>query len=125
VAFRTGAAFINLDGLINGFEYQAALRRGELGRYLKQAGAHYLVVDAWETGPVGGPVEPMYAHRIDAALYRGDYTTYKFFVYCYMYGCCSDTIALSRAQEVWRSASEMDGSIPARTVIFDLIGHAP
>jgi hypothetical protein len=120
VSFWTGATFIDLDGLINSFDYQAALRDHDLAGYLRRAGTDYLVVGAWESEPSTGPTEPMYVHRVDPHLFRGDYATYDFFVYSYMYECYSDTITLLRDQEVWRSAPGMDGTIPSRTVIFAL-----
>ena len=123
ISFWTGATFIDLDGLINSFEYQAALRDHDLGGYLRQAGTDYLVVGAWEAGPTTGPIEPMYVHRLDPALFSGEYATYDFFVYSYMYECYSDTITLSRDQEVWRSMPGMDGTIPSRTVIFAVGGE--
>ncbi len=122
IAFRTGAAFINLDGLINGFEYQDALKRLDLRGYLERAGADYLIVNVWETEPAIGKIEPMYTHKLDPALYRGEYDTYDFFVYTYMYHCYSDTIRLRRDQEVWRSGPERDGIISVRAVVFDLTG---
>ena len=120
IAFRTGAAFINLDGLINGFEYQDALKRLDLRGYLERADADYLVVNVWDTVPSIGKIEPMYTHKLDTAFYRGEYDTYDFYVYSYMYHCYSDTITLPRAREVWRSGPESDGIISARAVVFDL-----
>jgi hypothetical protein len=120
ITFWTGAPFINLDGLINGFEYQAALKKHDLGGYLERAGTDFLVVGAWGGAPPIHPIEPMYLHRVDPALYSGEYDTFDFFVYSYMYDCYSDTLTLSREQEVWRSGPETDGIIFTRTVIFDL-----
>jgi hypothetical protein len=123
IAFWTGAPFVNLDGLINGFDYQTALRRRDLDGYLKRAGVDYLVVGAWECGPSAGPIDPMYSHRVDPALFNGEYDTYDFFVYSYMYETYSDTITLHRYQEVWRSDPELDGTIPAKTIVFSLGGQ--
>jgi hypothetical protein len=120
IAFRTGATFVNLDGLINGFEYQAALKERDLSGYLERSGVDYLIVNTWETEPAIGKIEPMYAHKLDPALYRGEYETYGFFVYSYMYHAYSDTIRLSRDQEVWRSGPESAGVVSARAVVFDL-----
>ncbi len=120
ITFWTGATFINLDGLINGFEYQSALKQHDLRGYLERAGAEYLVVNVWKNEPATGHVEPMYAHKVDPALYNAEYAIYDFFVYSYMYDCYSDTITLSRDQEVWRSGPESDGVVATRTVVFDL-----
>jgi len=120
ISFRTGSRFVNLDGLINGFEYQAALRDHRLKAYLEEAGVRYLLVGVWQHGPRSGRLEPMYAHRIDPAVFAGDYESFDFYVYSHMYNTYSDTISLARCQEVWRSGPGLDGAIPGRTVVFDL-----
>jgi hypothetical protein len=120
ISFRTGARFVNLDGLINGFDYQAALRDGRLKAYLEEADVRYLLVGVWQHGPRGGWFEPMYAHRSNKAAFDGTYATFDFYVYSYMYECYSDTLTLGHEQEVWRSPPGLDGTIPARTVVFDL-----
>ena len=120
IAFRTGRTFLNLDGLINGFEYQEDLRRHDLHGYLERAGADYLIVNTWDAEPALGRIEPMYTHKLDPAFYNGQYDTYDFFVYSYMYDCYSDTLRLSRDQEVFRSGPESEGIVSARAVIFQL-----
>jgi hypothetical protein len=120
ISFRTGSRFVNLDGLINGFEYQAALRDGRLAEYLKVAGVRYLLAGVWQHEPRTDRIEPMYAHRFAPAVFEGDYEFYDFYVYSYMYGSYSDTIRLSRDQEVWRSGENLDGLIRGRVVVFDL-----
>jgi hypothetical protein len=120
ISFRTGSRFVNLDGLINGFDYQAALRDRRLAAYLEEAGVRYLLAMVWKHGPRTGRIEPMYAHRPAPDVFEGDYDSFDFYVYSYMYGAYSDTISLSRGQEVWRSKPNLDGIIPGRTVIFDL-----
>ena len=120
IAFRTGGTFLNLDGLINGFEYQEALKRHDLNGYLERAGADYLIVNTWDARPPVGRIERMYKHKLDPAFYEGQYDTYDFFVYSYMYDCYSDTLRLSQDQEVFRSGPESDGMISTKAVIFDL-----
>jgi hypothetical protein len=120
ICFRTGRRFVNLDGLINGFDYQAALRDGELKSYLRDAGVRYLLVGVWQRSPRVEWFEPMYAHRANRAAFDGDYDTLAFYVYSYMYGCWSDTLTLRYDQEVWRSAVGIDGTVPARTLVFDI-----
>jgi hypothetical protein len=120
ISFRTGSRFVNLDGLINGFDYQAAIRDRRLGVYLEDAGVRYLLAGVWQRGPDPGRAEPMYTHRVAPDVFEGDYEFFDFYVYSYMYGAYSDTIRLSRDREVWRSDRNLDGMIPGRTVIFDL-----
>jgi hypothetical protein len=120
IAFRTGRTFLNLDGLINGFEYQEALKRHDLHGYLERAEADYLIVNTWKAEPAFGLVEPMYMHKLDPALFAGEYDTFDFFVYSHMYDCYSDTVRLSRDQEVFRSGAESAGEVSVRAVVFDL-----
>ena len=120
ISFRTGSRFVNLDGLINGFDYQAAIRDRRLGAYLEEAGVRYLLAGVWQHGPPEGRIEPMYAHRAAPAVFEGDYESFDFYVYSYMYGTYSDTLRLSYDHEVWRSGPNLDGLIPGRVVVFDL-----
>ena len=120
ISFRTGSRFVNLDGLINGFEYQSALRDRRLGAYLEEAGVRYLLAGVWQHGPRPDRAEPMYAHRAAPEVFEGDYEFFDFYVYSYMYDAYSDTIRLPREQEVWRSGTNLDGLIPGRVVVFDL-----
>lgn len=119
LAFWTGLRFVNLDGLINGFEYQAALRDKKLANYLKEMGVRYLIVGVWEREQAYF-FEPMYAHRVDPAAFKGDYDTFDYYVYSYMYETYSDHIKLRRDQEVWRGEAHLDSTSMSRAVIFDL-----
>ena len=120
IAFWTGARFVNLDGLINGFDYQKALRDRKLGNYLERVGVRYLVVGIWERQSQPGNPEPMYMHRVAPSAFAGDYEVLEFYVYSYMYDAYSDSIVLRSDQEVWRSKPMLDGLVPARTAVFDL-----
>jgi hypothetical protein len=63
----------------------------------------------------------MYAHRVDPAVFDGDYETFDFYVYSYLYGNYSDKITLRREQEVWRAATpSVNETSLTREVVFDL-----
>ena len=119
IAFKSGVRFVNLDGVINGFEYQKALRDQKFKDYLKEAKVHYLYVGIWQHEQ-NNFFEPMYAHRADAAAFDGNYETFDYYVYSYMYGKYSDVLTLHREQEVYRSEPFLDGNTLSISVIFDL-----
>jgi len=119
MSFWLDVPFVNLDGLVNSFEYQEALRDQKLGEYLKDANVRYLVVTIWQK-PRGYFFEPMYAHRTAPDVFAQDYDTYEFYIYSYMYETYSDKILLHPDQEVWRSAPHTDGIDPEIMVVYDL-----
>ena len=121
ISFWTGVRFVNLDGVINGFEYQNVLRKQRLSDYLREINVRYLVIGIWQHEQIHY-FEPMYAHRVDSAVFDGDYETFDYYVYSYMYGNYSDKVTLHRNQEVWRGNLRLDGTSLARTVVFDLSG---
>ena len=55
---------VNLDGVINGYEYQAALRDGRLAEYLEQCGVTHIA--DYEVSYAEGP----YIVRLPARLYQ-------------------------------------------------------
>jgi hypothetical protein len=122
LAFWSGRKVVNLDGLINNYDYQKILRNGQLRKYLQDIGVDYLVVTAWADKPRFQlrDNEYMYNHRINSkAVYGKDYV-YDFYVYSYMYNTYSDHIWFTSEQEVYRSDIYIDGGNDARTLIFDL-----
>jgi hypothetical protein len=119
MSFWLDVPFVNLDGLINGFEYQEALRDQKLEEYLQAANVRYLVVTLWQN-PRGYFFEPMYAHRTAPDVFAQNYDVYEFYVYSYMYDTYSDRIPLRPHQEAWRSAPHHDGISPKIMVVYDL-----
>ena len=121
LAFWSERAVVNLDGLINDFEYQDVLRDRRLGAYLRERNVRYLVFLAWN-GPQTRrrQYEPMYECRVAPDVFSGDYDRAEFYVYSYRYMTYSDRVRLPRAAEVWRSAPAPDGRALAKAVVFDL-----
>ncbi len=98
LAFWSGQRVVNLDGLVNGFDYQEDLRRGRLARHLADKNVKYLICTAWDRPQTDrGEYEPMYACRVAPALFSGDYETTDFYVYSYQYMKYSDRIRLPQA----------------------------
>jgi hypothetical protein len=126
LAFWSGRSVINLDGLINSFDYQDALREGRLAEYLDESNVRYLVFLAWDESPTGDkPYEPMYEHRIAGKVFRGDYNAAKFYVYSYRHLTYSDTLRLPRTAEIWRSPAAQDRRVHNKSVVFDLHSVPP
>jgi len=121
LAFWSERPVVNLDGLVNDFEYQRALRDGRLGEYLVGRNVRYLVFLVWDRPQTDhGSYEPMYDCRVAADLFKGDYRWADFHVVSYQYMTHSDIIRLPREAEVWRSTPTRDGKAMGRAVIFDL-----
>ena len=121
MAFWTRRRVINLDGVINNFEYQDYLRVGKLRDYLREQGVTHLATALWdrEQTYTGRPIEPMYRQVLDPAAVHGiDYEQHEFFVYSYLYGVYSDRIALRPQDEVYRKALGKDGIADAAYVIY-------
>ncbi|KKK74225.1 hypothetical protein LCGC14_2885900, partial [marine sediment metagenome] len=121
LAFWSGRRVVNLDGLINDFQYQQALRDKRLAEYLRQRNVRYLVFLVWDRPQTDGEVyEPMYECRVAPDLFAGDYRWADFYVVSYQYMTYSDVVRLPREAEVWRSTPTRDGKAMGRAVVFDL-----
>jgi hypothetical protein len=121
LAFWSGRRVVNLDGLINDFAYQKALRDRRLAQYLADKGVRYLVFLVWDRPQCErGVYEPMYECRVAPDLFSGAYRSAGFYVYSYQYMNYSDIVRLPREAEVWRSPATRDGQAQGRAVVFDL-----
>jgi hypothetical protein len=118
LAFGSERRVLNLDGLINGFPYQEAVRDQHLAAWLREQRARYLIVRVWERAPSFD--EPMYRSRIDFDTFAGEYVSYRFWVHSYLYGVDSDALEIGRDEEVWRGPIVMDGDVRSRFVVFAL-----
>lgn len=121
VAFWSRRRFVNLDGLVNDFDYQDRLRDQELGPYMREMHVRYLLFGAWATRrPEWGRPEPVYQHRVAPALYDGNYEVADYYLYSYRWHRYSEHLPLPRSAEVWRSGPMADGPVMAKLVVFDL-----
>ncbi|MBS0319253.1 MAG: hypothetical protein JSR18_01815 [Proteobacteria bacterium] len=111
LGFWTGRRVVNLDGVVNDWAYQDALREGRLGAWLAAAGVTHVASGLWDRAPAytGRPVEPMYRQGVDPAAESGAYATHRFYVHAYRYGVDSDAITLRRDREVFRRELPGDG----------------
>lgn len=123
LAFWTQRRVVNLDGLINNFEYQEYLRRGALRDYLRREGVNYLATALWdrEQNYTGRPIEPMYRQLLDPRAAHGtDYDEHQYYVYSYLYNVYSDSIALTPGDEVYRRNLGKEGVADVAYVIYRL-----
>lgn len=80
---------INLDGMVNDFEYQEYLRRGELKEYLDENGVDYFVQHAFWFK--------------DKPVNTGDYEEYSLYIPCRVYDGKGGTVTVKKENEVFRS----------------------
>ena len=96
---------INLDGLVNDFEYQEVLKNKKLNEYLKNNNVKYLSQHAiWKRDDV----------------IRGEYDTLEFKLISHKYSAESDPVLLLKKNEVYRSAPYYDDGNKAVFIIWKL-----
>ncbi len=98
---------INLDGLVNNFDYQDELRQGRFADYLKENHAAYLVQHAFADAPDVG---------------TGRYREYEYRSYSQLYRMTGGSIRFTPGDEVYRSPPYCDGPNRTVLVIFRLPG---
>jgi hypothetical protein len=122
VAFWSGQSVVNLDGLINSWDFQDHLRRGELAAYLQKMDVRYLIATVWSGRRRAA--EPMYASRAAEDVFQGSYRVHRYWVHSYLYAVDSDVLELPRESEVFRSRPIPDNEYSARMVVYDLAAAA-
>jgi len=96
---------INLDGLVNNFEYQEILKSNKLNEYLRNSNVKYLVQHAiWD--------------RDDIVM--GKYDTLSLNYSSHKYSVHSDPVIVNMENEVYRSAPYFDGKHKAVFIIWKL-----
>lgn len=104
-SFFSGRDVINLDGLVNDFEYQEVLKNKKLNEYLKNNNVKYLSQHAiWKRDDV----------------IRGEYDTLEFKLISHKYSAESDPVLLLKKNEVYRSAPYYDDGNKAVFIIWKL-----
>jgi hypothetical protein len=104
LAFWTGRRVVNLDGVMNDFEFQKTLRDRKLADYLRRQGVTHIGTALWDADQTytARPTEPMYRHQIDPDATHGrPYDCHWFYVHSYVYRVDSDRICLPAAAEVF------------------------
>lgn len=123
-AFWSNRTFINLDGLINDYDYQEIIQENKLYQYLIDNGVDYITVGVWDKKVpyILRKTDKMYESRIAPDVLNGNYSEYIFYVYSYMYNKYSDKIIFSKDDEVFRSEMGTDarGSIMTRLIVWKL-----
>ncbi len=118
ISFYSGKSVINLDGLINNFEYQSFLKNKQLKQYLKNKKVRYLMTD-FLTGSHNN-LTRAYGNFKNNVV-DGTYSKTPFFLYSYMYEQYSDTLYLHKEAEVFRIAENKIFSEKNKAfIIYDL-----
>jgi hypothetical protein len=96
---------INLDGVVNNLEYQAALRERSLNRYLAVKGVRFIVQHAfWE--------------RPD--IISGEYDSYEISYRSRLYDAESEPVVLRKVDEAYRSKPYFDGPYETVFIIWNI-----
>jgi hypothetical protein len=123
LAFWTGRRTINLDGVMNDFDFQKVLRDGKLADYLRRNGVTHLGTALWDADQTytARPTEPMYRHQIDPDATHGrPYDCHWFYVHSYVYRVDSDRICLPSSAEVFRRSMGRMGIGEVAYVVYAL-----
>ena len=92
--FFSGRKVINLDGLVNNFDYQDVLRKKELNSYLKDNEVKYIVQHAvWDRNDIT----------------TGKYDSLSINYFSHKYSAESDPVLLRKKNEIYRSEPYYDG----------------
>jgi hypothetical protein len=103
MGFYSDRPVVNLDGLVNSFAYQDALRDGRFREFLRKSGVSYLVQHAvWD----------------DPDVNNGEYVAYTFRSYSHLYDRPGGDLQLKRSEEVYRSPFYYDGPHKTALVIW-------
>ncbi|MEO8447620.1 MAG: hypothetical protein ABI528_09005 [bacterium] len=104
-SYFSGRRVINLDGLVNNFEYQEILRNKNLNEYLKKHNVRFYINHAiW--------------NRDD--ITDGKYDTLLIKIPSHKYSLESDPLVLKKENESYRSAPYYDGEYRAAFIIWNL-----
>jgi hypothetical protein len=101
---------VNLDGVVNNLEYQAALRERNLAGYLAIKGVDYLVQHAFWDRP---------------DVTSGEYDSLAVSYRSHRYESDSDSLVLLKSDEVYRSRPYFDGPYETVFVIWKIRGAVP
>ena len=96
---------INLDGLVNNFDYQEVIKNKSLNKYLKDNNVKYIVQHAlWERNDIT----------------TGNYDTLELNFPSHRYSAESDPVDLKKADEVYRSEPYYDGDYYVAFLIWEI-----
>ena len=102
MGFYSDRPVVNLDGLVNSFEYQDSLKEGRFREFLRHSGVSYFAQHAFWDNP-------------DVNVNSGEYVSYTFRAFSRLYDRAGGELRLKRSEEVYRSPSYYAG--PYKTVL--------
>jgi hypothetical protein len=108
-AYFSERRVVNLDGVVNNLEYQAALKERSLRGYLAIKGVDYLVQHAFWDRP---------------DVTKGEYDSLSVSYRSHRYECESDSIVLRKSDEAYRSRPYFDGPYETAFIIWKIRGGA-
>ncbi|HMS32698.1 MAG TPA: glycosyltransferase family 39 protein [Ignavibacteria bacterium] len=101
--FFSGRSVINLDGLVNNFDYQEVLRKKDLNTYLKDNAVKYIVQHAvWDRDDIT----------------TGEYDSLSINYFSHKYSAESDPVILKKKNEIYRSEPYYDGEYKSVFLIW-------
>ncbi len=104
-SYFSGRNVINLDGLVNNFEYQEVLKEKKLNEYLKENNVKYIVTHAiWDRDDITDGTYDSLHLNIPSHKYSGE----------------SDPIILWKKNEVYRSAPYFDGKYRVAFIVWKI-----
>ena len=105
MGFFSGRPVVNLDGLVNSFEYQDFLKDGRFREFLRQSGVNYFAQHAFTDA---------------SGVNTGEYVSYTFRSFSHLYDCVGGDLHLKRSEEVYRSKPYYDDGDKTVLVIWKL-----
>jgi hypothetical protein len=97
---------VNLDGVINNYEYQDYLRNGRFVQYLNNQKISYLVMNSVS----------------DPKVLDGSYNCINFSSFSYLYDVPGGSIEVCKEQEVYRSKVFLGGG-PSQLIVWKISNH--
>lgn len=102
MGFHSGRPVVNLDGLVNSFAYQEALKEGKFREFLRDSGVNYFA-----------------QHAVGPEVTSGEYDFYTFRSFSRLYDRFGGDLRLNQSREVYRSPPYYyDGSKETVLVIW-------
>lgn len=121
-SYWSGKQIINLDGLINNFEYQEYLRDKNLSAYFKLKNVDYVMGGYFKIDLQHSPYhdEPMYRYRYNKEVFEKDYNSASLYLYSHLYNTHSEKVELHQCAEVWSSPIAVEQGIEEVFKIFEI-----
>ena len=105
MAFYSDRPVVNLDGLVNSFEYQDSLKEGRFREFLRHSGVSYIAQHAFWNDP---------------DVVSGEYVSYTYRPFSHLYDRTGGELRLKHSEEAYRSPSYYDAQHKTVLVIWKI-----